>query len=78
MWRGSKKPLTKDDLYNLNPKDSSAHVDGWLAQFWTEYDSFCKQPSKNLPRLWGSITKRACKFLYAPSLLDLSCLTHLF
>ena len=63
MWKGSKKPLTKDDLYNLNANDSSAHIDGWVAQFWVEYDSFCKQPSKDLPRLWGSMMNYARKFL---------------
>ena len=63
MWKGSKKPLTKDDLYNLNPNDSSAHIDTWVSQFWAEYDSFCKQPSKDLPRLWGSMTYYARKFL---------------
>ena len=68
MWRGSRKPLTKDDLYNLNPKDSSAHIDGWLTRFWSEYDSSCRQPNKDLPRLWGSIMNRARKFLYVPSL----------
>lgn len=59
MWKGSKKPLTKDDLYNLNPNDSSAHIDGWISQFWAEYDSFYKKPSKNLPRLWGSMMNHA-------------------
>jgi len=63
MWKGSKKPLAKDDLYNLNPNDSSAHIDGWLTRFWTEYDSFCKQPSKDLPPLWGSMMTYARKFL---------------
>lgn len=63
MWKGSKKPLAEDDLYNLNPNDSSTHIDGWLTQFWTEYDSFCKQPSKDLPPLWGSMMSYARKFL---------------
>lgn len=63
MWKGSKKPLTKDDLYNLNPNDSSAHIDSWVTQFWAEYASFCKQPSKDLPRLWGSMMTHARKFL---------------
>ena len=63
MWKGSKKALTKDDLYNLNPNDSSAHIDGWVAHFWVEYDSFRKQPSKNLPRLWSSMMNYARKFL---------------
>lgn len=69
MWRGSKKPLTKDDLYNLNPKDSSAHIDGWVSQFWDEYDAFCKRPGKDLPRLWGSMMKYARKFFIASALL---------
>ena len=63
MWKGSKKPLTKEDLYNLNASDSSAHIDDWVAQFWVEYDSFCKQPSKDLPPLWGSMMDYARKFL---------------
>lgn len=63
MWNGSKKPLTKDDLYNLNPNDSSVHIDGWVSQFWTEYKSFSKQQTKDLPHLWGSIIKHARKFL---------------
>jgi len=63
MWKGSKKALTKNDLYNLNLKDSSAHIDGSVAQFWAEYDSFCKRPSKDLPRLWGSMMTYARKFL---------------
>ena len=63
MWNGSKKPLTKEDLYNLNPKDSSVHIDSWVLQFWDEYDAFCKQPGKDLPRLWGSMMKHARKFL---------------
>ena len=80
MWRGSKKPLTKDDLYNLNANDSSAHIDGWVTQFWVEYDSFCKQPSKDLPRLWGSMTGYARKFLqvFTPRLIFDTCLIPFF
>lgn len=63
MWKGSKKPLTKEDLYNLNPRDSSPHIDSWLSQFWDEYDSFCKKPTKGLPRLWGSMMNHARKLL---------------
>lgn len=63
MWEGSKKPLTKDDLYSLNHNDSSAYIDGRVSRFWDEYDSFCKQPSKNLPRLWGSMMSYARKYL---------------
>jgi len=78
MWVGSKKPLTKHDLYNLNPKDSSAHINGWVTQFWGEYDLFCEEPSKDPPRLWGSMMNRARKLLYVSSLHDLSHLAHSF
>lgn len=63
MWKGSKKPITKDDLYDLNPKDSSTYLDGWVSQFWAEYHSFCKQQRKDLPRLWGSMMSHARVFL---------------
>ena len=63
MWEGSKKPLAKDDLYNLSANDSSSHIDDWLTQFWAECDSFCKQSTNDLPRLWGSMMNYARKFL---------------
>lgn len=63
MWKGFKKPITKDDLYDLNQKDSSSHIDCWVSQFWDEYDSYCKQPTKALPRPWGSMMIYARKFL---------------
>jgi len=70
IWSGSRKPLTKDDLYDLNPKDTSARVDGWLARFWAEYDSFCDQPDSGSPGLWNSMMSSALKSLYVPSPLD--------
>lgn len=64
VWKGSKKPIAKDDLFDLNPKDSSTYIDGWISQFWAEYDSFGKQQRKELPRLWGSMMSYARGFLW--------------
>lgn len=68
MWKGNKKPLVQEQLYDMNHNDESQTVDAYTKQFWQEYESWNRDP-KTTPRLWGSMMASTRKYVYSSALL---------